>query len=111
MTGGVGLWGLPGDEPPAAADYMFDCIRVTWVVLIVCILFLELSVNTAFLIGAVAGCAWVAVVACCSAGRRWRRLRREAATAAVGGWEHEHHVPLMLGTAATDNRASQWLPV
>jgi hypothetical protein len=88
--GGSGLWGALGDEPPAAADYIFDCIRVTWVVLIVCILFLGMSVNAAFVAGGMAGCCYVAVSTSWGAIGRWRQQQAAAAAAAEaagwGGW-------------------------
>lgn len=42
-------------EPPSATDYVFDCIRVTWVTMIICILFFEFSVAKSFLAGAIVG--------------------------------------------------------
>lgn len=94
----TGLWG--SEEPPAVADYIFDCIRVTWVVLIVCILFFELSVSRAFLTGILIGSAYVALAASWSAAQRRRRQNRLAAAAA--GWMQgpgmsEQRVPLLHG--------------
>lgn len=91
---GSGLWGPLGDEPPAFADYVFDCIRVTWVVLIVCILFFELSVTRAFAIGALVGSGYVALSANLAALRRWRQQRRED-EGSGGGWLEGLHAPLL----------------
>ncbi|KAF8071294.1 hypothetical protein HT031_001377 [Scenedesmus sp. PABB004] len=87
---GWGLFDPPGaerlwaaDEPAGAADYVFDFIRVTWVVLIVCILFLELTVGRAFVTGALVGSAYVALAASWSAAARRRRQLRVAHAAAM----------------------------
>lgn len=45
-------------EPPATADYVFDCVRVTWVTMIICVLFFELTVMRSFMVGAVVGLAY-----------------------------------------------------
>lgn len=94
---GAGLWGPFGDEPPAVADYVFDCIRVTWVVLIVCILFFELSVSRAFVTGALVGCSYVALSVSLASCRRLRQQRREEGGGGGGAWQEGLHVPLLGG--------------
>lgn len=101
--GDSGLWAI--DEPPAVADYVFDCIRVTWVVLIVCILFFELSVSRSFLTGALMGSAYVALAASWAAAQRRRRQQRMATAAVM--WvegqmpldqqQQEQQMPLLQG--------------
>eukprot|EP00879_Flechtneria_rotunda_P009722 GHRR01010171.1.p1 GENE.GHRR01010171.1~~GHRR01010171.1.p1 ORF type:complete len:347 (+),score=117.32 GHRR01010171.1:2-1042(+) len=94
-----GLWG--SEEPPAVADCVFDCIRVTWVVLIVCILFFEMSVSRSFMTGALIGSAYVAVAA--SWASAMRRRRHQGAAAAAAYWvagrhplqQHEQRLPLL----------------
>jgi hypothetical protein len=90
---GVGLWGPLSDEPADVADYVFDCIRVTWVVLIVCILFFELSAARAFSIGALAGLSYVALSVSLSAWRRWRRQREEEEEGAT--WQDGLHAAFL----------------
>lgn len=100
MYQGAGLWGPFGDEPPAVADYVFDCIRVTWVVLIVCILFFELSVSRAFVTGALVGCSYVALtvsLASCRRLRRQRQLEEGGGGGGGGAWQEGLHVPLLGG--------------
>jgi hypothetical protein len=83
-AGDASLWSV--DEPPAVADYIFDCIRVTWVVLIVCILFFELDVASSFVTGALLGTVYVALAASWAAARRRNRrqhIQRVATVAAV----------------------------
>ena len=45
-----GVQGVPGH-----ADTLFDCIRVTWVFMIICILFFEMNITTALWSGIFAG--------------------------------------------------------
>jgi hypothetical protein len=97
MYQGAGLWGPFGDEPPAVADYVFDCIRVTWVVLIVCILFFELPVSRAFVTGALVGCAYVALSVSLASCRRLRRERQQEEGGGGGAWQEGLHVPLLGG--------------
>ncbi len=40
---------------PGHADTLFDCIRVTWVFMIICILFFEMNITTALWSGIFAG--------------------------------------------------------
>lgn len=87
---GAGLWGPLGDEPLAVADHVFDCIRVTWVVLIVCILFFETTVTHAFVTGALVGSVYVALSASLASCKRWRRQRRED-----GEWQQGLHTPFL----------------
>jgi hypothetical protein len=94
---GTGLWGPLGDEPPAVADHVFDCIRVTWVVLIVCILFFEMNVAQAFMIAAVVGSAYVVLSAGLASCRRLRRQRRLQRQAGDGAWHDGMHAPLLGG--------------
>ncbi len=68
---------------PTTADYVFDAVRVAWVTIICCILFVDgLSVSRTFLIGATVGVAycWLSMVLQ-HVYRRWRDARRAAALA------------------------------
>jgi hypothetical protein len=47
---------------PSAADLVFDCIRVTWVAMIVSILFFEASLGSALSTGMFAGAAYAVMV-------------------------------------------------
>lgn len=47
---------------PSTADLVFDCIRVTWVAMIVSILFFDASLSSALWTGLVAGLAYAAMV-------------------------------------------------
>lgn len=47
---------------PSTADLVFDCIRVTWVAMIVSILFFEASLSSALWTGLVAGLAYAGMV-------------------------------------------------
>ena len=47
---------------PSTADLVFDCIRVTWVAMIISILFFEASLGSALWTGAVAGFAYSVMV-------------------------------------------------
>lgn len=53
----LGIEGIPGH-----ADLMFDCIRVTWVAMIVCILFFEMNLTTALWSGIAAGLGYTMFV-------------------------------------------------
>jgi hypothetical protein len=103
LDAGGGLWGPLGEEPATAADRLFDCIRVTWVVLIICILFFKLPVSTAFVVGSIAGCSYVAVASSWASLAQWRRAQQEqqqaAAAEGFGAWHDGHRVPLLLGPA------------
>lgn len=96
-AGDASLWSI--DEPPAAADYIFDCIRVTWVVLIVCLLFFELDVAQSFVTGALLGTVYVALAASWAAARRRGRRQRvvNAAAAWAAGQAEQQRVPLLQG--------------
>ena len=47
---------------PSTADMVFDCIRVTWVAMIVSILFFEATLGSALFTGIVAGFAYAVMV-------------------------------------------------
>lgn len=64
---------LHGLEPPTSVDLVFDCIRVMWVAMIVCILFFEMDLSRALWTGVVVGLAYSII---CS--RRWRMLNAMA---------------------------------
>lgn len=50
-------------EPvPRNADIVFDCIRVTWVAMIMCILFFEMSLPSALWTGILVGLAYTLLV-------------------------------------------------
>ncbi len=62
-------WGCvhPGQHPdmmlvPTYADLVFDCIRVAWVSMIVCMLFFEMSLGAALWTGIVAGVMYALLV-------------------------------------------------
>ncbi|KAG2436440.1 hypothetical protein HXX76_006743 [Chlamydomonas incerta] len=66
---------------PNLADHIFDCIRATWVTMIICVLFFDMTVGQAFLVGAIIGVAFASVtmtIAACA-----RRARARAAARAV----------------------------
>ena len=50
------------DFMPSSQDLVFDCIRVTWVAMIVSILFFELSLGAALWTGLLAGFAYSVMV-------------------------------------------------
>lgn len=56
------------EEPPTAADHVFDIIRVTWVTMICCILFLDLPLFISFLVGLALGLLYVG----CRSTLNWR---------------------------------------
>jgi hypothetical protein len=96
-AGDASLWSI--DEPPAVADYIFDFIRVTWVVLVVCIFF-EVDVARSFVTGMLLGTVYVALAASWAAARRRGRRQRFANAAAVwaaGQGHAEQRVPLLQG--------------
>ncbi|KAJ9506058.1 hypothetical protein QJQ45_016636, partial [Haematococcus lacustris] len=66
-----------------ALDYVFDAVRVTWVVVIVCILFTNgMNTSNTFLIGATAGlCYAIISMVLHELWKMYRRRRREAAAA------------------------------
>lgn len=56
---GHGLHGAYiNDQIPGSADVIFDCIRVTWVAMIICILFFEMSLAMALWTGLIVGLAY-----------------------------------------------------
>lgn len=55
--GGLGLDAMPGN-----ADLVFDCIRVTWVAMIVCILFFSMDLSTALWTGIIVGMGYTMFV-------------------------------------------------
>lgn len=50
------------DQVPGGADVVFDCIRVTWVAMIICILFFEMSLANALWTGLIIGLAYTLFV-------------------------------------------------
>jgi hypothetical protein len=50
------------DAVPGNADMLFDCIRVTWVFMIICILFFEMQLSTALWSGIIAGIGYTLFV-------------------------------------------------
>ncbi|KAK9815160.1 hypothetical protein WJX73_009205 [Symbiochloris irregularis] len=46
------------DQIPGSADIIFDCIRVTWVAMIICILFFEMPLAMALWTGLIVGLAY-----------------------------------------------------
>lgn len=67
---------------PTAADYIFDGIRATWITLIVCVLFFDISMGQAFAAGAVAGLGFMLLTYTLARCVRRARVRRETADAA-----------------------------
>ncbi|GIM13315.1 hypothetical protein Vretimale_16452 [Volvox reticuliferus] len=66
---------------PNFADFCFDCIRATWVTMIVCVLFFDVSIGQAFMFGSLVGLVFMLVsmvIAACA-----RRARALAAARAV----------------------------
>eukprot|EP01025_Chloroclados_australasicus_P019325 TRINITY_DN2053_c0_g1_i1.p2 TRINITY_DN2053_c0_g1~~TRINITY_DN2053_c0_g1_i1.p2 ORF type:complete len:395 (-),score=57.06 TRINITY_DN2053_c0_g1_i1:639-1823(-) len=57
-AGELGGDGADGARP-GPADYIFDCIRVSWVAMIICILFLNFDLSKAFLSGVVVGLVYM----------------------------------------------------
>ncbi len=45
-----------------SGEYLFDCIRVAWVVMLVCILFFELSLLRSLEVALIVGLGWLMVV-------------------------------------------------
>ncbi|KAK9817576.1 hypothetical protein WJX74_000863 [Apatococcus lobatus] len=56
------LHGSYVDSMPSSADVIFDCIRVTWVAMIICILFFDMELATALWTGLVVGIAYTLFV-------------------------------------------------
>ncbi|KAK9815367.1 hypothetical protein WJX72_002353 [[Myrmecia] bisecta] len=50
------------EQMPGSADLIFDCIRVTWVAMIICILFFEMNLASALWTGLVVGVAYTLFV-------------------------------------------------
>lgn len=77
---------------PNLADYIFDCIRATWVTMIVCVLFFNMTVGRAFMAGAAVGVAFAmvsVVVAACARRARARAAARAVERAAAESRERE----------------------
>ncbi len=77
---------------PNLADYIFDCIRATWVTMIVCVLFFNMTVGRAFAVGAAVGVAFAmvsVVVAACARRARARAAARAVERAAAESREQE----------------------
>ena len=50
------------DQMPSNSDIIFDCIRVTWVAMIICILFFEMNLASALWTGIITGLAYTLFV-------------------------------------------------
>ena len=50
------------EQMPSNSDIVFDCIRVTWVAMIICILFFEMSLASALWTGIITGLAYTLFV-------------------------------------------------
>jgi hypothetical protein len=82
------------DFAPSTADLVFDCVRVTWVAMIVSILFFEASLGSALWTGLVAGLAYSAMVRLMYR-QHFQALRAYAAAQAearAGGAQVDVHV-------------------
>lgn len=68
---------------PSTADCMFESIRAVWIIIIVCILFLEMPLSLSFAAGGLLGAAYIGI----SLFTRWLRVRRwrRRLQAALGG--------------------------
>ena len=51
-----------GEQMPSNSDIIFDCIRVTWVAMIICILFFEMNLASALWTGIITGLAYTLFV-------------------------------------------------
>lgn len=49
-------------EPPTSVDMVFDCIRVMWVAMIVCILFFEMNLSNALWTGVIIGLSYTVFI-------------------------------------------------
>ncbi|KAK9917471.1 hypothetical protein WJX75_004708 [Coccomyxa subellipsoidea] len=74
------------DQMPGSADIVFDCIRVTWVAMIICILFFEMNLATALWTGLVVGIAYT-MFARAMYRQQLAMLQREMLR------EHQQHLP------------------
>ncbi|BDA48648.1 hypothetical protein COCOBI_12-3290 [Coccomyxa sp. Obi] len=74
------------DQMPGSADIVFDCIRVTWVAMIICILFFEMNLATALWTGLVVGIAYT-MFARAMYRQQLALLQREMLR------EHQQHIP------------------
>ncbi len=54
--------GIHALEPPTSVDMVFDCIRVMWVAMIVCILFFEMNLSNALWTGVVIGLSYTVFI-------------------------------------------------
>jgi hypothetical protein len=75
----IGLDAVPGN-----ADMLFDCIRVTWVFMIICILFFEMNLSTALWSGIIAGIGYTLFVRAMYR-QQLQAAAAEAARVAAGG--------------------------
>ncbi len=50
------------EQMPSNSDIIFDCIRVTWVAMIICILFFEMNLASALWTGIITGLAYTLFV-------------------------------------------------
>ena len=50
------------EQMPSNSDIVFDCIRVTWVAMIICILFFEMNLASALWTGIITGLAYTLFV-------------------------------------------------
>lgn len=72
------------DAVPGNADMLFDCIRVTWIFMIICILFFEMNLSTALWSGIVAGIGYTLFVRALYR-QQLAAAQAEAARSAAGG--------------------------
>jgi hypothetical protein len=80
-------------EPPAAADYIFDFIRVTWVAMILCILFWDCDMPSAFFVGGMVGLLYTSAAKAVHDCRRQRGGGQEQQQRRQG---QQHMVPAII---------------
>lgn len=84
-------------DPPGLSDYIIDAVRVTWVTLVACIVFADMPVMRAFVVGGVVGAVLtVAAHACAMAQRSAAAVRAFAAALrqrALAAGQHEQQAP------------------
>ncbi|EIE27490.1 hypothetical protein COCSUDRAFT_45883 [Coccomyxa subellipsoidea C-169] len=90
------------DQMPGSADIVFDCIRVTWVAMIICILFFEMNLATALWTGLVVGIAYT-MFARAMYRQQLALLQREMLR------EHQQHLPAQRSPSAGSPRSPRAL--
>jgi len=98
--GGEGWDPLALGTPPGLADYMIDAVRVSWISLVLCILFFDMPVSRAFAIGGVVGVALTAAAhALVMAQRSAVAVRAFAAALRERAWVQGQQRQMQLASA------------